>query len=507
MGLYSRVEDRHQHRRNPGGFPPVPRPREGLRYRGHDIIMAVNPAFVDFAAAAGLRAVSCGPPFGPDEVLRPPEFPEGATQPWAEFKKWESLFRDVPGRYRDLSAACAGADLVVAHSFHYAALLVHDRLRIPWVCVALGPGQFVNRLRQPVAQPAPRADLNLLASSRTFSSPDPGIHDGIAVTGFWYEDGRDQCGWQPTPALRAFVEGGDRPLVLCLGGAPGPDAAEVVRVHAQAAGLLGKTLVVQAGWARLHDIAQQEAAGRDHVLVTDFVSHEWLFARGRRRPSRRHRRHGPLPQARLPDAARAMRARTSTSTPRWCGSSASATRWTRASSAPRAWPGCLPKRSRHLTRVAMPRNGLALAEDGIGTACGLIEDCSGRHGPILRRTPDQGRGLDHAWRNRLTRKLPFDQLTGDSQPVLSLEPGTELQGVPPDVRRQHLFVQHPRQTRHGELVGMHRGPYAKPQHTPAIEELVVAIRFHQHRAARAHCLSRCAHTTVVDDRRGAGEEP
>jgi UDP:flavonoid glycosyltransferase YjiC (YdhE family) len=262
-----------------GDFLPFLALGKALRSRGHEICLAVNPAFLGLAAEAGLRAVSCGPRFGPDEARRPPEFPEGVTQPWAEFKKWEALFRDVPGRYRDLSAACAGADLLVAHSFHYAALLVQDRLRLPWVCVSLWPGQFVHHDRQAIAQPAPRSDLNLLASSRAFSSPDPWIHDHLAVTGFWYEDGCDQSEWQPTPALQAFVEGGDWPLVLCLGGTPGPDAAEVVRVHAEAAGLLGKRLVVQAVWAGLRDIALPGTAARDRVFVTDFVSHDWLFAR------------------------------------------------------------------------------------------------------------------------------------------------------------------------------------------------------------------------------------
>jgi len=262
-----------------GDFLPFLALGQALRARGHELVLAVNPAFLDLAGEGGLQAVPCGLPFGPDEARRPPEIPEGATQPWAEFKKSEALFRDVPGRYRDLSAACAEADLLVAHSHHYAALLVHDRLRLPWVCVALSPGQFAHHDRLATMQPAPRADLNLLASSRVFSSPLPEIHDNLVVTGFWFEDGRDPGRWQPTPALRAFMQGGDRPLVLCLGGSPGPEAAEVVRIHAQAACLLGKTLVVQAGWAGLRDLSPPGTVARDRVFLTDFVSHDWLFAR------------------------------------------------------------------------------------------------------------------------------------------------------------------------------------------------------------------------------------
>jgi UDP:flavonoid glycosyltransferase YjiC (YdhE family) len=257
-----------------GDFLPFLALGKAMRARGHEIVLAVNPAFLGLAAEAGLRAVPCGPRFGPEELRRPPEVPEGATQPWGELKKWEALLRDVPARYRDLSAACAGADLLVAHSFHYAALLVHDQLRLPWVCVALWPGQFGG-----AAQPAPRADLNLLASSPVFGSLYQEVYDRLVVTGFWFDEGRDPGRWEPTPALLPFVEAGERPLVLCLGGTPGPDAAAVVRVHAQAAGMLRKKLIVQAGWAGLGDLAPPEAAAWDHVLRTDFVSHDWLFAR------------------------------------------------------------------------------------------------------------------------------------------------------------------------------------------------------------------------------------
>jgi UDP:flavonoid glycosyltransferase YjiC (YdhE family) len=262
-----------------GDFLPFLALGKALRARGHEIVLAVNPAFLGLAAEAGLRAVPCGPRFGPEELRRPPEVPEGATQSWGEFKKWEALLRDVPARYRDLSAACAGADLLVAHSFHYAALLVHDQLRLPWVCVALWPGQFGRYGHVAVAQPAPRADLNLLASSPVLGSPYQDAYDRLVVTGFWFDDGCDLGGWEPTPALSAFVEAGDRPLVLCLGGTPGPDAAAVVRIHAQAAGLLRKKLVVQAGWAGPGNLTPPKAAAWDHVLCIDFVSHDWLFAR------------------------------------------------------------------------------------------------------------------------------------------------------------------------------------------------------------------------------------
>jgi UDP:flavonoid glycosyltransferase YjiC (YdhE family) len=257
-----------------GDFLPFLALGKALQARGHEVVLAVNPAFLPLAGQEGLSALPCGPAFGPDEVRRVPHVPEGVASSPCEIKKWEAVFRDVPGRYRDLLAACAGADVLVAHSYHYAALLVRDRLLLPWVCVALSPTQFAHGDTLPVAQPAPRADLNLLASSRAFSSPLIVLHAGLEVTGFWYEAaGKER--WPPTPALRAFLEEGERPLVLCLGGTPGPDAGDLVRLLAHAAAQCRIPLVVQTGWADLG--APANLPGRVHR--TDFVDHDWLFSR------------------------------------------------------------------------------------------------------------------------------------------------------------------------------------------------------------------------------------
>ena len=249
-----------------------------LQARGHDVLLAVHSALHAFVRQAGLPVAPCGPAFGPDEARRPPVTPEGSSLPQAELQKWESLLRDVPAKYRDLADACKGADLLVAHSFHYAALLVHDQLEVPWVCVSLLPGQFQHFDARPSAQPAPRADLNVLASSRHFSTVDSNINSHLAVTGFWFQDDCEPGDWQPTPAQRAFVEGDSRPLVLCLGCLPMPNAADVVEVLCQAAAQLGKKLVIQTGWLDQSKASLPPKVNRENILMAPFLSHEWLFA-------------------------------------------------------------------------------------------------------------------------------------------------------------------------------------------------------------------------------------
>lgn len=249
---------------------------QALRQRGHEIVVAVNTALHPLVRAAGLEAAACGPPYGPEQAALKPDVPDDLETPVQELKKWEALLTNVPAKYAALEAACKDADLLIAHSFHYAAMLVHNRLGIRWVCAALIPGHFRHYEHEASAQPAPRATMNLLASSLNFSQIDLDLYAHVAVTGFWYFDGAQLPDWQPTPDLRAFVEEGERPVVLCLGSLPGPDAAQTVAVAAAAAQSLQRKLVVQTGWTELP--ADAVAAGA-HVQFARYLPHDWLFAR------------------------------------------------------------------------------------------------------------------------------------------------------------------------------------------------------------------------------------
>jgi UDP:flavonoid glycosyltransferase YjiC (YdhE family) len=251
---------------------------KALQGRGHDVLLAVNSAMHPVVVRAGLTAAPCGPAFGPDEARKMQVASMSVSHSLVERTKSAALLHDVPARYQDVCAACADADLLIAHSFHYAALLTHDQLGVPWVCVSLQPGQFPQHDFPPTAQPAPHADLNLLASSTHFSAVESAFCEHLYITGFWFCDGSDQDDWQPTVAQRDFVEGEDRPLVLCLGCLPGPRAAEVMSIHAQACAVLGKKLVVQTGWADLHDDCLPPDARADEVLLAAFLPHDWLFA-------------------------------------------------------------------------------------------------------------------------------------------------------------------------------------------------------------------------------------
>jgi UDP:flavonoid glycosyltransferase YjiC (YdhE family) len=79
---------------------------------------------------------------------------------WHPRRGTEYLIRDyllpaVKQSYADLLEACAGADLLLTHTAGYAGPIVAEKLRLPWLSVALQPTVFMSAYDPPVLAPAP----------------------------------------------------------------------------------------------------------------------------------------------------------------------------------------------------------------------------------------------------------------------------------------------------------------------------------------------------------------
>jgi UDP:flavonoid glycosyltransferase YjiC (YdhE family) len=272
-----------------GDFVPFVPLAKGLKGRGHSVLVAVNEAMQPLFRNAGLDVAACGPRFGAEEAQRfAPAF--DGWNPLPNRHQLDEQINDVPANCEGLLAACRGADLLVAVSIQYAAPLVSAVLDLPWVCVYCNAAPFPHEPGDPLP-PLPPADLHLLASSPHFSRPRATWkEDGPSprLTGFWHYAGEDQPGWtDPAAELRAFVEGGDgdedgssaAPLALLPGSIPVADPRHVVAVHAEAAGLLGRRLVVQEGWARLGQEHLPAALDPARVHFARALPHDWLLER------------------------------------------------------------------------------------------------------------------------------------------------------------------------------------------------------------------------------------
>jgi UDP:flavonoid glycosyltransferase YjiC (YdhE family) len=289
-----------------GDFVPFLSLAKALQSRGHDVVMAVNPAMVARAATAGMRAVPCGRQFGPEEVRQRAALfdrPEPATE--AEIRE---RFRELElaRTARDLAAVCRGADAVISSSIQGTTSWVRELIKIPWISATIFAMEFPhegiplpgespywpllvevrNEARAELGlEPVP-ADawegrywskrLVLIASSRHFSQPVLNAFPQARQTGFWCDPpSGDEAAIDPD--LHAFLDAGPAPIVLSFSSQPVRDPAAVVAVHAEAARRLGLRLVIQKGWAGFDRTMLGRELASSAIHFAGQVPHEYLF--------------------------------------------------------------------------------------------------------------------------------------------------------------------------------------------------------------------------------------
>ncbi len=273
-----------------GDMVPLLALGETLRDRGHEVLAAVNPWAVPLFRNAGLDATALGPRFGPEEAAAHHHLFDARGR-WAAARHREAAdLTDWPRHYRELAGACRthGAELLVAGATLDPAGWLAEDLGIPWVRVFLSDAP--PELPPLSVLPGDHPYLPLFLAS---GPPRRRAGSGLLTrTGFALPDDRAQPGWtEPTPELRAFLgpvgrPGAERPrrwregpLVLLPGSTPLADPAAVAAAHVEAAGVLGRRLVVQGGWAGLGRGMLPADLAADHVFFADTLPHDWLLRR------------------------------------------------------------------------------------------------------------------------------------------------------------------------------------------------------------------------------------
>jgi UDP:flavonoid glycosyltransferase YjiC (YdhE family) len=291
-----------------GDFVPFLALAKALQSRGHEVVMAANPAMVERATAAGVDAVPCGRSFGAEEVRRRASLfdrPEPATE--GEIRE---RFRELELALtaRDLMAACRGADAVISSSIQGTSSWVHELTGIPWISATIFAMEFPhesiplpgespywpilvdvrNEARAELGLAPVPADawegrywskrLVLIASSRHFSRPILASFPQAYQTGFWDDKtAGDEAAIDPD--LRSFLDRGAAPLVLSFSSQPVRDPSVVVAVHAEAARRLGLRLVIQRGWAGFDRAMLPPELDTDAIFFAGQIPHAYLFRR------------------------------------------------------------------------------------------------------------------------------------------------------------------------------------------------------------------------------------
>lgn len=120
-------------------------------------------------------------------------------------------------------------------------------------------------------------DRVIFAASPHLYSEPPDVPQNNHV-GFFFYNNPNWQDWQPTQQLKQFVESDSKPLVLSFSSQPMRDSKEFIAIHARAAAILGRKIVIQRGWAELSDKDLPTDIAPDTVMFIDFIPQEWLFS-------------------------------------------------------------------------------------------------------------------------------------------------------------------------------------------------------------------------------------
>ena len=294
-----------------------------LADRGHRVTLVVPPFYRKTVEDAGLECR----PFGGDDGPPPQELVARIMNPvtGARFLVRDFLMPFVEPMYDQLLAAAQDADVIVSHPLTFAAPLVAERLRRPWVGSALAPLSVFSRKDPPLIAYGPRfaaihrrvPALSTLVIpigkrvTRSWVAPIAALRQriGLPPGGHPLYEGQfspflnlamfsrvlaePQSDWPPKTvitgavsypsdermpdALAAFLDRGEPPIVFTLGSSAvsAGGAPAFFDASASAAQALRRRAVLLVGAASKH----QPVVDADRIFVADWAAHAPLFRR------------------------------------------------------------------------------------------------------------------------------------------------------------------------------------------------------------------------------------
>jgi rhamnosyltransferase subunit B len=294
-----------------------------LQARGHDVVLAVPEYYRPQVEPEGLGFHPAGLNIDPEadrervaQVMDPARGPEYLLR--------TMLMPAVARTYEELVPVVRGADLLVAHPITFAAPLVAETLRVPWVSTVLAPLSLfsahdpfvvaaapwlvharhagtwvgkafvtlVKRITRDWAAPVRelRASLGLPPAghpifdgqfspmltlalfSPVMASPRPDWPAHTRTTGFVFYNGQDVL----SAELEAFLNSGTPPIVFTLGSSAVLAPGEFYEESAAAAATLGARAVLLVGPFENNRPARTLSPD---ILCVDRAPHQLLFPR------------------------------------------------------------------------------------------------------------------------------------------------------------------------------------------------------------------------------------
>jgi len=293
-----------------------------LKGRGHQPVLAMPEFYRAVVEGLDLEFHPVGPQIDPDDratIARLMDPIKGSEAIVAGL-----LMPSLRADYAALEAAARGADLIVTHPIAFAAPIVAQTHRLPWVSTVLAPISFFSAVEVPVLPAAPRLvhlrrlgpwvgrlighavrratrrwmepvhtlraelglprgahplfegqfspTLTLALFSRVLGSPQPDWPSNVVTTGFVFYNGPDAM----PRDLEEFLAAGPAPVVFTLGTSAVGAAGSFYEESVKAVARLGVRAVLLTGGFEQN--RPKGALPRD-VIVIDRAPHQLLLPR------------------------------------------------------------------------------------------------------------------------------------------------------------------------------------------------------------------------------------
>ncbi|MBO4903494.1 MAG: glycosyltransferase family 1 protein [Lachnospiraceae bacterium] len=272
---------------------------------GFEVTLGSHPCWRGLVEEAGIKFA----PVGPDiDIEKEAAIIRGkvSNPVLSLLKTMNFIFRIIQGSTDEIYEICKGKDLIIVSHSQMGAVEA-GVLGIPTVNVTLQTEMIGEKLRpqtwkdklvggmiaKQVAKPYNRirkvyglkpvrsADeimsdkLNLIPISRYVIERNPYWEEKNVLTGYWYDKDPD---YKPDEKLAAFIESGEKPVILALGAMSFEDRSEKEKLDmfVKAFQKTGCRAIIQGFQKTMQDYELPEG-----MMACGSVPHSWLFGQGR----------------------------------------------------------------------------------------------------------------------------------------------------------------------------------------------------------------------------------
>ena len=274
---------------------------KGLMKAGYDVTLGTHPCWRDLVESFGVHFEPVGPDIDIEKettIIRG----KSANAMMSLLKTMNFIMKIIEGSSKEVYEICKGKDLIIVTHSQMGAVeagvlgipkvnvtlqteMIGEKLRKQKFSEKLIGGFIAKQAAKPTnkirkiygLKPVKSADeemsdkLNLIPISKYVLDRNPYWEAKNVITGYWYDEEEE---YSPDEKLKAFIDSGEKPIILALGAMSFEAEADRKRLDmfVNAFKKTGQRAVIQGFAKTLEDYELP-----DSMIAVGGIPHSWLF--------------------------------------------------------------------------------------------------------------------------------------------------------------------------------------------------------------------------------------